>query len=181
MPSTTESLTWDQTVARKVAARDDLFPSDWLLPASSDFVRSVAEGGPVDVTWVPAKSGKLTPAELEITETEGSLLVDKLAKGQLKSVDVVTAFAKRATIAHQLVRPVVSSLLVIGHPFTNDPLQIARPTASPKSTSLLPSQQPQPSMPTWQPPVKPSGHCTDSRSLSRTILRSTDWTPPSDS
>jgi len=42
--------------------------------------------------------------ELEITEIDDvSALLDKLAKGEWSSVEVTTAFYKRAIIAHQLV------------------------------------------------------------------------------
>lgn len=52
----------------------------------------------------PAESGLLSAEELAITEQTAAVLVDKLAKGELSSVQVTTAFCKRAAIAHQLVR-----------------------------------------------------------------------------
>ncbi|GME86529.1 unnamed protein product [Ambrosiozyma monospora] len=54
----------------------------------------------VDVTTIPAKF--LNEKELEITESTGTELVSKIAKGELTSVEVFKAFAKRATAAHQL-------------------------------------------------------------------------------
>lgn len=52
---------------------------------------------------VPASSGILSEQELKITESTASELVPRLAKGQLKAVDVTLAFCKRAALAHQLV------------------------------------------------------------------------------
>lgn len=47
--------------------------------------------------------GVLTPEELTITETrDASSLLQRLASGQISSVTVVGAFAKRAALAHQL-------------------------------------------------------------------------------
>lgn len=43
----------------------------------------------------------LSDKEFEITDSTGSALVSKIALGQLSSVDVFNAFAKRAVIAHQ--------------------------------------------------------------------------------
>ncbi|ODV96527.1 hypothetical protein PACTADRAFT_64844 [Pachysolen tannophilus NRRL Y-2460] len=54
----------------------------------------------VDVTGIPAKV--LTESELAITESSGCDLVVKIAAGELSAVEVFKAFAKRATIAHQL-------------------------------------------------------------------------------
>jgi amidase len=53
---------------------------------------------------VPRRSGILTKKELDITENHDATdLVSKMAKGELKSVEVVTAFCKRAAIAQQCV------------------------------------------------------------------------------
>jgi hypothetical protein len=101
----TPSESWEIIRSRKLSARDALLSSTgWLLPSTSPLIKPVSDGGPVDVTSVPARCGLLTPREIEITETDGHVLVGWLTKGEVKSVDVVTAFCKRATIAHQLVR-----------------------------------------------------------------------------
>lgn len=47
------------------------------------------------------KNKLLTEKEFEITDTPGYKLLDKIAKGELKCVEVFKAYAKRATIAHQ--------------------------------------------------------------------------------
>lgn len=53
---------------------------------------------------VPRTCGILTEKELDITENyDATALVEKMAKGDLKSVEVVTAFCKRAAVAQQCV------------------------------------------------------------------------------
>lgn len=54
----------------------------------------------VDVTDIPKKF--LSKEELAITELNATDLVKKIATGELTSVEVFKAFAKRATAAHQL-------------------------------------------------------------------------------
>ncbi|KAG0679979.1 hypothetical protein C6P42_005336 [Pichia californica] len=54
----------------------------------------------VDVTKIPEKF--LTKSEILITELKGVDLAAKIAKGEYTSVEVFTAYAKRATMAHQL-------------------------------------------------------------------------------
>lgn len=54
---------------------------------------------------VPISCGLLSPREVEITETtDVGILLEKLASAEWSSVEVTTAFYKRAIIAHQLVR-----------------------------------------------------------------------------
>ncbi|KAJ4327287.1 hypothetical protein N0V84_002300 [Fusarium piperis] len=53
------------------------------------------------------KSGILNDLEIEITEKySATRLVGKMARGDFKAVDVVTAFCKRAAIAQQLVEAI---------------------------------------------------------------------------
>lgn len=53
---------------------------------------------------LPQKSGILTSRELEITGSYTvQTLLEELATGVLTSAEVVTAFCKRAAIAHQVV------------------------------------------------------------------------------
>lgn len=90
----TSSTAWDKTVADKRAARDALIPKEWLVQVADDVV---------DVTDIPAKSGVLSAAELEITETEATDLVKKMVNKELTSEAVTVAFCKRAAIAQQVV------------------------------------------------------------------------------
>lgn len=87
------STTWEHLAAEKRARIDKAIPTEWKIsqPAQSC------------VMDVPAKSGILSPEELKITESTATDLVNKLANGELKAVDVTLAFCKRAALAHQLV------------------------------------------------------------------------------
>jgi amidase len=84
------------TIAQAKQQRNlDLIPAEWRIKAVDS----------VHVMDIPATCGILVEAELDITGTDASTLVAKMRKGDLKSYDVVMAFAKRAAIAHQLVSP----------------------------------------------------------------------------
>ncbi|KAK6215930.1 hypothetical protein LQW54_004111 [Pestalotiopsis sp. IQ-011] len=72
-------------------------PKELILP------RDVIENAPKNVTGIPASCGLLTAEEIDITEGyDATALAKAIAAGKLTSVSVVTAFAKRAIIAHQL-------------------------------------------------------------------------------
>jgi amidase len=86
---------WQEIAKKKKQEQNDLIPKDWLIPVDSDRR---------DVRSVPRECGLLSKKELEITELDDvSVLLDKLATGKWSSVEVTTAFYKRAIIAHQLV------------------------------------------------------------------------------
>lgn len=57
-----------------------------------------------NVLAVPRESGVLSPKELEISESDATSLVQKMEAGEWSAMEVTTAFSKRATIGHQLVR-----------------------------------------------------------------------------
>jgi amidase len=86
---------WERIAADKRARLEKTIPAEWKI-------HSVPESG--SYMDVPATSGLLSETELQITGSSATDLVAKLASGELKSVDVTTAFCKRAAIAHQLVR-----------------------------------------------------------------------------
>ncbi|KAF3763265.1 amidase [Cryphonectria parasitica EP155] len=72
-------------------------PKNLLLPSA------IIDNPPKDVTSIPRDCGLLTADELAITEThDATSLAQAIRTGQLTSVAVTTAFAKRAIIAHQL-------------------------------------------------------------------------------
>lgn len=82
-----------------VAAR---IPQKWRLP--SDLTAEFTETSAINVLDVPRTCGLLSEKELDITEKyDATDLVALMSKGELKSVDVVTAFCKRAAIAQQCV------------------------------------------------------------------------------
>ncbi|KAI0051681.1 general amidase [Auriscalpium vulgare] len=87
--------TWQEIAADKRARQTESIPKDWLIAKPPDDV--------LDVTTVPEDSGLLSDLELEITSVvDVSVLLNNLATGKWSSVAVVTAFAKRAIIAHQV-------------------------------------------------------------------------------
>lgn len=91
------TITWQDLVTDKRARQAAAIPKDWIITPPADDIR--------DVTGVPASSGLLTEKELAITDntdTEG--LLAQLASGELSSVEVVTAYYKRAIVAQQVVR-----------------------------------------------------------------------------
>jgi len=87
---------WRDIAARKKAEQQARIPEAWRLPETTNFEQS-------NLLKVPRQSGILTDVELQITEDYSATeLVDELAKGNLRSSDVTTAFCKRAAIAQQL-------------------------------------------------------------------------------
>ncbi|KAJ3531288.1 hypothetical protein NM208_g8946 [Fusarium decemcellulare] len=91
-------------VAEKKQRLSNAIPPQWRLDQRflDDFTK---HGNGRLLSLDPARrSGILNNLELEITEKYSATeLVHKLARGDLKAVDVVTAFCKRAAIAQQLV------------------------------------------------------------------------------
>jgi hypothetical protein len=86
---------WEEIAADKRARLAKTIPAEWKvqdLPAEDS------------VFDFPKASGLLSAEELEITGSSATDLVAKLAKGELKSVDVTRAFCKRAALAQQVVR-----------------------------------------------------------------------------
>lgn len=106
--------------AAKLKARDDAIPREWRLEAS------VLESADlVDVRSVPRTCGLLSAREIEITEVRGrdqdwllklqtpaAELVKRMAAGDLTSVEVTTAFSKRAAVAQQLTNCLTEILCV---------------------------------------------------------------------
>ena len=85
-----KSLAKDQRAKQRLS-----IPEGWLLEHAPDDLNVLA---------VPRQSGRLSTLELEITDTlDAQVLLDNIAKRVWTSVEVTTAFAKRAIIAHQLV------------------------------------------------------------------------------
>ena len=88
------STTWEHIAADKRGRIDKCIPPEWKISVPA------ADTSVIDL---PASSGILSAQELKITESTASELVPRLAKGELKAVDVTLAFCKRAALAHQLV------------------------------------------------------------------------------
>lgn len=98
---------WQTKVAEKQKQSLAAIPQAWHLPES--ITKALAyplEEKPNHLMEldIPRKSGILSDKELDITEQNTvAQLLAKLASGQLTSVEVTTAFCKRAAIAQQLV------------------------------------------------------------------------------
>ncbi|KAN0124333.1 Amidase signature domain containing protein [Russula decolorans] len=86
---------WQELVAEKKRRQTASIPKQWLITLPADDVS--------DVTDVPSNCELLSAHELEITAvSEIAVLLNKLATGEWSSVEVTTAFCKRAIVAHQL-------------------------------------------------------------------------------
>lgn len=94
------STNWQDLVAAKQQENREKIPQQWRLNTEQ---LALADVRLIEAD-VPRRSGLLSDLELDITEnyTASQLLV-KLATGQTSSLDVTTAFCKRAAIAQQLV------------------------------------------------------------------------------
>jgi amidase len=89
---------WQELAAEKKRRQTASIPKEWLITRPADDV--------LDVTGVPTSCGLLSARELKITAvSELATLLKKLATGEWSSVEVTTAFCKRAIVAHQLVCP----------------------------------------------------------------------------
>jgi amidase len=84
--------TWQSIAARKQAERSSRIPKAWLL-------RELPGKDRLNVMGIPRECGILSPKELDITESyDATALAQAIARGRLKSVDVVTAFCKVITL-----------------------------------------------------------------------------------
>ncbi|THV07615.1 general amidase [Dendrothele bispora CBS 962.96] len=89
------SQDWTVVAAAKKAKQQALIPKEWLL---SD----LPPQSTLDVSEFPDTCGLLTEEEIRITKSATGALLSNLAKGEWSSVQVTTAFYKRAIIAQQL-------------------------------------------------------------------------------
>jgi amidase len=93
---------WQELAKSKRESVAAKIPKDWLLPPT--LTSQYHETSTLNVLDVPRTCGLLTEQELAITENhDATALVQLMSSGELKSVDVVTAFCKRAAIAQQCV------------------------------------------------------------------------------
>lgn len=101
-------MSWEQLVSKKKESLRDAIPQEWRL---NPVVLASLTGNSRLMALDPVrKSGILTDLEIEITEKySAAQLVSRMARGELKAVEVVTAFCKRAAIAQQLVSEIQST------------------------------------------------------------------------
>lgn len=91
---------WEAVCSARKDAQFASIPRDWVIQLPPDTQTNVMD--------VPLRYGLLTPKELEITEViDVQTLLNKLHSAEWSSVEVTTAFYKRAIIAQQLVRPLL--------------------------------------------------------------------------
>lgn len=89
---------WKTRAAARKAQQEAEIPAEWRIPPIPE--------GTFNVLSVPSTCGLLSEKQLLITEADDvELLLRKLAGGEWSSVEVTTAFYKRAIIAQQLVSP----------------------------------------------------------------------------
>ena len=97
---------WQEIAAQKKQEQAESIPKEWAITQDPNVL---------DVRLVPKDSGLLSAREIEITELgDVDALLQRLASGQWTSVEVTTAFYKRAIIAHQLVSSLKSISLGLG-------------------------------------------------------------------
>ncbi|TGO86798.1 hypothetical protein BPOR_0275g00010 [Botrytis porri] len=87
-------MSWQETAKDKKDRINASIPSEWRLKSqpSEDSVMGGTGFGDV-----------MSTDEISITNSSATDLVAKMAKGELTSVEVTTAFCKRAALAHQLL------------------------------------------------------------------------------
>ncbi|CCM06222.1 uncharacterized protein FIBRA_08468 [Fibroporia radiculosa] len=91
-----QGANWQELVADKQRRQKASIPQDWLV--------AVPPAAVLDVTAFPEQCGLLSERELQITNTvDVGVLLQKLAAAEWSSVEVTTAFYKRAIVAQQLV------------------------------------------------------------------------------
>jgi len=99
-------MSWEEIAEKKRQALKDSIPSQWVIPDNL-----LPPADQADVTTFPRESGFFTQRELELTSTNATDLVKKLASGELTSTELTTAFCKTAAVAHQLVSTLIISIL----------------------------------------------------------------------
>lgn len=88
---------YEHLIQTKRHQQQSSIPPEWLLPQIPS-----EKDHPNALSYIRTHP-LLSPTELSITETtDAAVLLAKLATGELTSVAVVTAFAKRAALAQQL-------------------------------------------------------------------------------
>jgi amidase len=103
----TADVTWQVLSAAHRAKQVKAIPPEWLLqPEILDKLRgaNTEDEGKLLKLDVVSKSGLLDQRDLDLTENSTAReVLDRLSRGELASEDVVRAYCKRASLAHQLV------------------------------------------------------------------------------
>lgn len=94
---TNSEPTYKQIARKKVALRNAKFIKEWLVSENVLPNESIK-----DVTKFIEKNKLLTDKEMTITEANAKVILDNIKTKKWRALEVVEAFGKRATIAHQL-------------------------------------------------------------------------------
>ena len=95
-------MTWEDTGKQARKRLLDSIPTEWRL--SEDKLPPADQANVLDF---PSESGLFTENELSITASTATHIVQEIASGKWKAVDVAKAFCKRAAVANQLVCPTI--------------------------------------------------------------------------
>ncbi|KAL2312851.1 Amidase [Schizosaccharomyces pombe] len=91
------TIDWRQIAAKYCAHRDGSIPEPFKI-------KTLPKDTVLNVTKIPSECGLLTPKEIELTEKyDATALAEMIKDRKVTSVELVTAFCKRAAIAQQLV------------------------------------------------------------------------------
>ncbi|KAF2878409.1 amidase signature domain-containing protein [Massariosphaeria phaeospora] len=100
--TTAPTSNWQAIAAFKRQTLASKIPAEWRLPASQ--LSSFSETSTLSALDMPCSCNLLTPRELDITEKyDATALVGLMLEKEMTSVEVVTAFCKRAAVAQQCV------------------------------------------------------------------------------
>ena len=80
--SLTMALSWEEIAQAKREYRDNSIPKEWRLQAGQ------VPDGRLNVLEVPVECGILTPREIEITEADAVMLVQKIIERKFSSYEV---------------------------------------------------------------------------------------------
>lgn len=89
--------TYQELASKKLQARDAKFVKEWLLSDDQLPGETVK-----DVSDFFEKNKVLSDVEYEITESTANVILDNIKSKKWRATEVMKAFGKRATIAHQL-------------------------------------------------------------------------------
>ena len=156
----TSAQNWESIAANKRAALSDKIPSQYRIPE-----HILPPPSQLDVTAFPKESGWFTTEELEITESTATAILSNIASRAWTSEEVTRAFCKRSAAAHQLVGPASTTNTDLIDIYTDD--DVARPTVSPRSSTMKLSPPQRPSTKASARPARLLGHYTDYPSHSR--------------
>jgi amidase len=107
---------WQPLVDKKRADLKAKIPQEWTLP--KDITDQVSHTARISAFDLLRASNILSDREKDITENHtAAALIQQMSSGAITSVEVTTAFCKRAAIAQQLVGP-------LNYPFSEIPVRL---------------------------------------------------------